>query len=110
MPYRDGLYDACLKCHEKNLLRFAETTIYTKFRNGSRNLHFVHVSNKSKGRSCRLCHEPHSSNGEKLISVDGKTFGSWKIPLNFKINPTGGTCAPGCHRAFRYDREKPENY
>jgi predicted CXXCH cytochrome family protein len=109
VPYKDGTYDACLKCHEKNLLRFAETTIYTKFRNGNRNLHYVHVVSH-KGRTCRICHEPHASNGEKLISKEGTQFGDWKIPINFAITSTGGSCAPGCHRKFKYDRSKAEVY
>jgi predicted CXXCH cytochrome family protein len=109
-PYREGSYDLCLGCHEKNLLRFADTTIYTNFRNGNRNLHFVHVADKRKGRSCRICHEPHASDGEKLISKEGYQFGDWKIPLRFKLTPTGGSCAPGCHRILKYDRENPEVY
>ncbi|HBG06625.1 MAG: cytochrome C [Geobacteraceae bacterium GWC2_58_44] len=109
VPYKDGLYDACLKCHEKNLLRFAETTIYTKFRNGNRNLHYVHVVNR-KGRTCRICHEPHASNGDKLISKEGTQFGDWKIPIGFATTETGGSCAPGCHRKFKYDRVKAEVY
>lgn len=109
-PYKEGAYDFCLQCHEKNLLRFAETTVYTKFRNGGRNLHFVHVANRQKGRTCRICHAPHASDGEKLINKDGAQFGEWKIPINFKITATGGSCAPGCHRAFKYDREKPVEY
>ena len=109
-PYRDGIYEACLICHDKNLLRYPDTTIYTGFRNGNQNLHFLHVANKRKGRTCRVCHEPHASNGEKLISKEGSQFGEWRIPLNFRITPTGGSCAPGCHQAFSYDREKPVVY
>ena len=108
-PYKDGIYEACLKCHDKNLLRYPDTTLYTKFRNGNRNLHYVHVVNK-KGRTCRICHQPHASSGEKLISKDGSKFGEWNIPINFVISPGGGRCAPGCHRAFNYDRDKPEKY
>lgn len=105
VPYKDGLYDGCLLCHEKNLLRFPDTTLYTKFRNGNNNLHYVHVVGR-KGRTCRICHEPHASNGDKLISKEGTQFGAWKIPINFVITPTGGSCAPGCHRKFNYDRVK----
>ena len=109
-PYKDGLYGICLSCHEKNLLRFAETTIYTNFRNGSQNLHYVHVSNSRKGRTCRICHAPHASNGVKLIDKDGAKFGEWYIPINFQISSTGGSCAPGCHKALQYDRNKPATY
>ena len=108
-PYTENTYELCLSCHEKNMLRFKETTIYTKFRNGKRNLHYVHVVNE-KGRTCRICHEPHASNGEKLINVNGYKFGDWDIPINIKFTSTGGSCAPGCHRPFSYDREKPEVY
>jgi predicted CXXCH cytochrome family protein len=109
VPYKEGAYGLCLSCHDKNMLRFAETTLYTKFRNGKRNLHNVHVVSK-KGRSCRICHEAHASNGEKLINKTGFKFGDWDIPINSKITPTGGSCAPGCHRPFKYDREKAEIY
>jgi predicted CXXCH cytochrome family protein len=109
-PYKEGIYGICLNCHEKNLLKFADTTIYTGFRNGNRNLHYVHVVNSRKGRTCRVCHEPHASTGEKMISKEGVKFGDWQIPINFKSTPTGGSCAPGCHRDFKYDRGKPENY
>jgi hypothetical protein len=27
------------------------------------------------------------------------------MPINFKITPTGGSCAPGCHRQQTYTRE-----
>lgn len=109
-PYKEGIYGACLSCHNKKLLTFAETTLNTSFRNGNRNLHYVHVSNNRKGRTCRICHAPHASNGVKLIDTDGAKFGEWDIPINFQITPTGGSCAPGCHRAFKYDREKPVAY
>ncbi|HLO25842.1 MAG TPA: cytochrome c3 family protein [Geobacteraceae bacterium] len=106
VPFEKGkdTYDFCLKCHEKFLISFPETTFYTKFRNGKENLHFFHVTNKKKGRTCRLCHEPHASNGDHLLRVNGAEFGEWNIPLRFVPNPTGGTCSPGCHGTYSYDR------
>lgn len=106
-PYREGDYDLCLKCHDKNLLRYPQTTIYTKFRNGDRNLHFVHVADRIKGRSCVACHETHGADGEKLMSKAGARFGQWQVKSRLKLTPTGGSCAPGCHRPYGYDRSTP---
>ena len=97
-------YAFCLGCHEKNLLTFPDTTIYTKFRDGKRNLHYVHVSNKRKGRTCRLCHEPHASASDHLVRQVGAPFGEWNIPLQFQATPAGGSCLPGCHGKYSYDR------
>ncbi|WP_243374058.1 cytochrome c3 family protein [Geotalea sp. SG265] len=109
-PYKEGDYDFCLSCHDKSMLKFPETTIYTKFRNGNRNLHYVHVVHKRKGRTCRACHEPHAGDGLKLIGKNGPRFGDWRIPIRHTMTPTGGSCAPGCHRKFDYDREKAVDY
>jgi predicted CXXCH cytochrome family protein len=109
-PYTDGAYDLCLICHNKNLLRFAETTVNTRFRNGNRNLHYVHVVNNRKGRSCRACHEPHASDGPKLTSTAGSRFGSWQIPFHLQLTDTGGSCAAACHPAIKYDRITPVAY
>ena len=109
-PYQEGMYDFCLQCHDRYLLRFKETTLYTEFRNGNSNLHLVHVGDKRKGRSCRICHEPHASDGQKLISLEGTPFGDWSIPISYKSTPTGGSCAPGCHQPLAYDRETPVVY
>jgi predicted CXXCH cytochrome family protein len=109
-PYKEGAYDLCLSCHEKNLLRFAETTIYTKFRNGKRNLHYVHIVSSRKGRTCRICHQPHASDGVKLINKENLKFGEWDLPVNFTVLSTGGRCAPGCHQPYTYDRDKAVEY
>jgi predicted CXXCH cytochrome family protein len=109
-PYQAGIYDFCLNCHDKNLLKFEETSMYTSFRNGNRNLHFVHVVNKRKGRTCRICHATHASDDQKLVNAKGSPFGDWSLPINFKSTETGGRCSPGCHRPFEYDRVKPLEY
>lgn len=108
-PYKKGLYDFCLKCHEENMLRFRDTSVYTKFRNGKLNLHYVHVVKERKGRTCRTCHASHASNNPKLID-DAVPFGEWAIPIRFVPTETGGSCSPGCHRPLRYDRRNPVEY
>lgn len=103
VPFQGDSYNLCFKCHDRKMVGFAETTIYTKFRDGSRNLHYLHV-NSSKGRSCSACHEPHASTGKMLIGVEGSKFGDWRVRSRFKQTTNGGSCAPGCHRRYNYDR------
>jgi predicted CXXCH cytochrome family protein len=109
-PYKDGAYDFCLTCHDKNLLRFEETSIYTKFRNGKQNLHYTHVVSSRKGRTCRACHDPHISKLPALINEKGASFGEWAIPTRYEQTETGGSCTPGCHRMYNYDRKQPVDY
>jgi predicted CXXCH cytochrome family protein len=109
-PYEKGVYDFCLQCHEKNLLRYEETSLYTGFRNGKQNLHYLHVNNQRKGRTCRTCHGPHGSDVSHLLHEAGASFGDWNIPLKFVPNENGGSCTPGCHRQVQYDREQPVDY
>lgn len=103
-PYADKAYDLCFDCHDKKIVqnqRGAETA----FRNGDRNLHYVHV-NSQKGRSCRACHQEHASNQSHHIR-DEVPFGRWTMQTQFTKTPTGGGCATGCHAKFKYDRENP---
>ncbi|HWI39950.1 MAG TPA: cytochrome c3 family protein [Verrucomicrobiae bacterium] len=104
-----GTYALCFTCHNKNMLSFPDTTIYTKFRNGKQNLHYFHITMR-KGRTCRLCHEPHASEGEHLITEKGAEFGEWKVPVRFQSTPTGGSCSPGCHGTYSYDRAQRKNH
>lgn len=102
--FDEDRYALCFDCHEPDMMLDAETDELTGFRNGSQNLHFVHVNREPKGRSCRACHNVHASRGPKLVA-ESVPFGSWNIPISFRATETGGSCDPGCHRAYRYDRE-----
>jgi predicted CXXCH cytochrome family protein len=110
-PYPAGIYadwtpDAygfCFTCHDESLVTAAKTTTATQFRNGDVNLHYVHVDRARKGRSCRICHEPHASKNEHLLRTS-LPFGQWELPIGFKATPDGGSCAPGCHLPKTYSR------
>ena len=104
--FSEDAYKLCFECHEVEAFDSAETDDATAFRNGKQNLHHVHVNKSSKGRSCRACHDPHASRLPHHI-VERSSFGSWTIPINFQATANGGTCQPGCHRAYGYDRETP---
>ncbi|MHC5022505.1 MAG: cytochrome c3 family protein [Planctomycetota bacterium] len=100
-------YGLCFRCHDQELALAARTTTATGFRDGDRNLHVVHVqADGGSGRSCRVCHSHHASKGARLTR-ETVAFGEWKLPIQFTPTETGGSCAAGCHRSYRYDRERP---
>jgi predicted CXXCH cytochrome family protein len=99
-------YDLCFGCHDEQLVENERAGGLTNFRNGDRNLHFVHVAKGDSGRSCRACHSTHASKYDRLVR-DSVPFGKWQLPITFEKTPTGGMCVTGCHPAFHYDRENP---
>ncbi|MCK5878796.1 MAG: cytochrome C [Holophagae bacterium] len=101
-------YALCFQCHEAALVEKAETTVQTNFRNGKENLHYFHI-NRKKGRTCRACHMVHASNLPKHIREE-TPFGKWDIPIEFSQTKTGGSCSPGCHKPYSYDRVNPDSY
>jgi predicted CXXCH cytochrome family protein len=112
VAYTDKEFGLCFGCHNRDLLKYPDTSFATGFRDGDRNLHYLHVNNKLKGRSCRLCHAIHGADNAALIA-EKVTFGSWSLPLKFVKNENGGSCAPGCHKPATYARKaggkKPES-
>ncbi len=103
--FDEDLYALCFACHEPDLVLEQKTDTLTNFRNGEENLHFRHVNRKIKGRTCRACHNVHASQRPRHIR-ESVPFGEWSIPVNYQQTPSGGSCQPGCHRKYRYDREK----
>jgi predicted CXXCH cytochrome family protein len=108
VPYTDTEFELCFSCHDRDLVRNPDTSIATGFRDGERNLHYLHVHDALKGRSCTLCHDVHGSDSPKLMA-ESVPFGQWKLPLRFVKTETGGGCAPGCHKPYSYDRQSPRN-
>ena len=104
--YSDAQYELCFSCHNRDMVRFPDTSFATGFRDGDKNLHYVHVNRKEKGRSCKTCHSPHGGTLPKLL-VDKVPFGKWELPLNYVKTDTGGGCTPGCHKKVTYDRKNP---
>jgi hypothetical protein len=71
----------------------------------------VHVNRDKKGRTCRACHETHASSKAKHIR-ESVPFGSggWMLPIKFEKLESGGSCSPGCHTPYSYDRDNPIQY
>lgn len=101
-------YELCFTCHDKQLVESAEARGLTGFRNGEQNLHYVHV-HREKGRNCRSCHNTHASPNELHVR-DTVPYGNWVMPIAFAKSETGGSCTPGCHKKYTYDRESPQLY
>jgi len=104
-PFDLEVYSLCFKCHKETVVLDKRTTYLTNFRNGDRNLHFLHV-NREKGRTCLACHEVHMGSQRRHIRKV-TPFGTWEIPINFTLTDTGGKCSANCHIPKAYDRENP---
>lgn len=101
-PYERDSYALCFECHPDDLAK-KETSTATNFRDGQRNLHFLHVNKKQKGRTCRACHEVHASTQPHHLRVT-TPFGQWDLPIGYTKTEDGGSCRPGCHVEKAYSR------
>ncbi len=102
--YSTENYAICFECHEQDIALDKVTTTLTDFRNGSRNLHNLHINKEQKGRSCKACHEVHASNQSRHIRTEVPYGKMWSYPISFSKTETGGTCIVGCHKPKNYDR------
>ncbi len=108
-PFSVDNYALCFNCHPDSLVLTERTAELTDFRNGDRNLHYVHVNKADRGRTCRSCHATHASDLPKHIR-ETVPYGAWDLPIQFRKTGTGGGCQPGCHLPLSYDREAPVVY
>ena len=101
--YDPKLYALCFECHEESILSKPDTTTLTQFRNGSTNLHFVHVNKAERGRTCRACHEVHAAKQKHQIR-EGVPYGSkgWILKINYTKTANGGSCEKTCHETRSY--------
>jgi predicted CXXCH cytochrome family protein len=106
--YDPKVYALCFGCHNEKVISVPRTTTLTGFRDGSRNLHYVHVR-QERGRTCRACHEVHASSQDHRIR-DWVAYGpkNWQLKINYTKLPTGGSCAKTCHDTKSYDNQKVE--
>lgn len=104
-PYEPDNYALCFTCHSSSMVDVVQTTTATGFRDGARNLHYLHVNKVDQGRTCRACHEVHASKQPFQIR-DSVPFGKkgWSIKLNYKRTTNGGSCDKTCHALKDYDR------
>jgi predicted CXXCH cytochrome family protein len=106
-PYDAKNYALCFGCHEEKVFTQAETEELTQFRDGSRNLHYLHVNKTDLGRTCRACHEVHASGQDHQIR-DAVPYGTkgWMLKINFTKTETGGACTKTCHSTKTYNNSR----
>jgi predicted CXXCH cytochrome family protein len=103
-PFDERNFALCFSCHDRALV-MTEKGSATAFRDGERNMHRIHVVSETKSRGCGSCHAVHASDHPRLIAGEVAFEGSgWMMPMNFVVEPEGGSCAPGCHEPMRYRR------
>lgn len=97
-------YAICFACHNPENFGASQTTTLTKFRDGSRNLHYLHVNKVDRGRTCRACHEVHAAKQDHHIR-DGVPYGTkgWVLKINYVKTSKGGSCEKTCHTKKDYD-------
>jgi predicted CXXCH cytochrome family protein len=105
--YDSQNYALCFTCHEEKAFTQPQTEELTQFRDGSKNLHYVHVNKDTMGRTCRACHDVHASVQEHQIR-DSVPFGprQWPLKINYTKTDTGGFCAKTCHSTRSYDNSR----
>jgi predicted CXXCH cytochrome family protein len=106
-PYDARSYALCFSCHQEPAFSTPKTTTLTSFRDGETNLHYVHLQQGNRGRTCRACHEVHASTQDHHIR-EGVPYGSsgWVLKLHYQKTPTGGSCAKTCHQERGYSNKK----
>jgi len=102
LPAKTENFALCFLCHNTGLLDEEETGSETNFRDGRKNLHWLHM-NGERGRNCRMCHNIHGSPQPFLVE-ETVGFGNWEMRLNFIPTQQGGSCLPGCHGKLMYLR------
>lgn len=101
--YRRETYSLCWTCHDPQLVEATRTSQETRFRDGTRNLHNVHVLQFNRGRACHLCHTAHVSERPHLLR-ESVSFGEWDSDFLYESLPDGGSCSTACHRPMEYRR------
>jgi predicted CXXCH cytochrome family protein len=93
----------CAGCHGEALAARDAPAGATRFTDGAKNLHALHVQ-AGRGRRCLPCHDPHASPQAMLLRERIPARGGAQIPQEFRGEPKGGWCKTGCHAPKRYTR------
>lgn len=117
VEFSEEAYALCFNCHDTASFAEPNGEGLTGFRDGARNLHYVHVydrevdpdntlrRNKKRRMSCDGCHLVHASEQARLIRPK-LTKGKMDVyVIEYTPNETGGGCVVGCHKPREYNRK-----
>jgi predicted CXXCH cytochrome family protein len=99
-------YAICLTCHDRSRLLEGTGAEKTRFADGERNLHALHVlatgrrserAAGEKGLTCRNCHEAHSANTAALTRTELDCGASLCMKMEYRRTEVGGECMASCH-------------
>lgn len=93
----------CTGCHDGLVPRGERSAGPTRFADGARDLHALHVR-ASQGRGCLGCHAPHAAVQPSLLRAEIPARSGRAIPQRFEERPGGGWCRTGCHAPKAYAR------
>jgi len=96
----------CAGCHDEALAAKDAPVGATRFTDGRKNLHALHVQ-AARGPRCLPCHNPHASPQAMLLRERIPARGGVIIPQEFRAEPNGGWCRTGCHAPKSY-RSQPK--
>ncbi|MGK5088806.1 cytochrome c3 family protein [Bdellovibrionota bacterium FG-2] len=113
---KPNTYALCFECHDTSMMARTITKSDTNFRkdeivNGvlrRKNLHWFHVVDatgldKSLGRNCLTCHDPHG--GNQPFNIRSNLYQMKKnFPIIYTQTSDGGTCTKSCHEPKTYKR------
>ncbi len=113
--YEEEKYSLCFSCHDSFLVAGKDPSD-TGFRDGSVNLHTVHVLGKvrfaekgftvkGKSRSCANCHDPHGSVQSFSLKRYFECTEIMCRMITFFPEPDGGRCLTACHERASYTRQ-----
>ncbi|HAZ14232.1 MAG: hypothetical protein A2X86_10095 [Bdellovibrionales bacterium GWA2_49_15] len=110
-PQTTNPYAVCFSCHSDSMLKQTGFEGDTNFRDTAKgvNVHWFHVvdaagnTDKTRGRSCKICHDPHGSPQAFNINSTWR-MGERDIRIEYTQLSDGGQCAKTCHTARIYKR------
>jgi predicted CXXCH cytochrome family protein len=114
VPFGAEKYALCWDCHDEGSITDPARVGDTQFSDGKRNLHALHLRDRTRssgagdrvqpGVSCRNCHDPHATEGPRLIRRVLDCNGVPCLKIDYRKIGAGGKCLGGCHDMQSYSR------